>query len=254
MRLPAPDFLFAATAAMALLAGSGVSAQERPALPEVPGQSIPDFLLPEGEAEGEGGDGPPAPDAETEPKADAEAEAALIGDEPAAPPEFSDAAKAQQAAELDQLFAELAEPEGELWIRAESDIQRIWTRSGSAVRDLLYKRGEAALDAGDSQGAIAHLTALTDHAPDFASGWYLRSVAYYLDGDFGPALADLARTLELEPRYYPALTQLGAMLEEVGEDQRALDAFRASLKIHPHQSEALDSVSRLDAKMQGTDA
>lgn len=155
---------------------------------------------------------------------------------------------------LDRLFSELAQIDGEGWRQAESDIMRIWSRSGSAAMDLLYQRGEGALDAGDLDSAIGHLTALTDHAPEFAAGWQMRAVAYYFDGKFGPALEDLARTLELEPRHFGALTQLGAMLEELGADQRALRAYRLSLEINPHQQEASDAVLRLEQKTAGTAA
>ncbi|WP_228461572.1 tetratricopeptide repeat protein [Paracoccus liaowanqingii] len=154
---------------------------------------------------------------------------------------------------LDDAFARLAEPSGEGWRIAESDILRGWSRSGSAAMDLLLQRGEAALDMGDLPGAIGHLTALTDHAPDFAAGFQARAAALAMAGQFGPALADLQRTLELEPRHFAALTQLGVMLEEMGDPDRALDAYRASLAIHPHQQEAIDAVARLERQRLGTD-
>ena len=110
------------------------------------------------------------------------------------------------------------------------------------------------MDAGDLPGAIGHLTALTDHAPDFAGGWYLRGVAHFLDGDFGPSIADMAEVLAREPRHFGALTQLGTMFEELGQDDRALQAYRASLKIHPHQQDAADAVRRLEEKSKGQDA
>ena len=157
------------------------------------------------------------------------------------------------AAPLDDAFARLAAPEGEGWRIAESDILREWSRSGSPAMDLLLRRGEEALDMGDIPTAIGHLTALTDHAPDFAAGFQARAAAFAASGQFGPALADLARALELEPRHFAALTQLGAMLEEMGEDDRALTAYRESLKIHPHQQEAIDGVARLERKRIGTD-
>ena len=87
-----------------------------------------------------------------------------------------------------------------------------------------------------------------------SSGWYLRGVAFYLQGDYGVAIADMAETLKLEPRHFGALTQLGAMFEELGDNDRALDAYRASLKIHPHQQDAADAVTRLEAQSEGTDA
>lgn len=154
---------------------------------------------------------------------------------------------------MDTLFQQLAEPEGEGWRIAESDILREWSKSGSAGMDLLLKRGEAALDEGDLDGAIGHLTALTDHAPEFASGWQARAAALASAGQFGPAAADLARALQIEPRHFAALTQLGAMLEEMGDDEGALKAYQQSLAIHPHQQEAIDGAARLERKDQGTD-
>ncbi len=154
---------------------------------------------------------------------------------------------------LDDAFARLVQPEGEGWRIAESDILREWSRSGSPAMDLLLQRGEAALDMGDIPSAIGHLTALTDHAPNFAAGFHTRAAAYATAGQFGPALADLRSTLKLEPRHFAALTQLGAMLEEMGDDDRALAAYRASLAIHPHQQEAIDGQARLERKRIGTD-
>lgn len=153
---------------------------------------------------------------------------------------------------MPSLFAQLAQPEGEAWRIAESDILREWSKSGSPAMDLLLKRGEEALDQGDAPAAIGHLTALTDHAPDFPAGFQARAAAYATAGQFGPALADLAHTLRLEPRHFAAMTQLGAMLEETGDDTRALEAYRQSLKIHPHQQEAVDAVKRLEEKLSGT--
>ena len=154
---------------------------------------------------------------------------------------------------MDDLFRRLAEPQGESWRIAESDILREWSKSGSPAMDLLLQRGEDALDEGDPQAAIGHLTALTDHAPDFAAGFYTRAAAYATAGLFGPAFQDLARALQLEPRHFPALTQLGVMLEETGDTERALQAYRESLTIHPHQEEAIDGVARLERQQGGTD-
>ncbi|MGR3544817.1 MAG: tetratricopeptide repeat protein [Paracoccus sp. (in: a-proteobacteria)] len=162
-------------------------------------------------------------------------------------------ALAQDGADMEALFSRLADPDSESWRLAESDILREWSRSGSPAIDLLLKRGEDALDRGDIPAAIGHLTALTDHAPDFAAGFQMRASAYAAAGQYGPAIADLARALELEPRQFAALTQLGGMLEEIGEDERALQAYRASLKIHPHQQEAIDAVARLERAQTGTD-
>lgn len=161
-------------------------------------------------------------------------------------------AYAQDGDAIDEMFSKLAEPEGEGWRIAETDILREWSKSGSAAMDMLLQRGEGALDIGDPESAIGHLTALTDHAPDFATGWQARAAAFAMLGQTGPAIEDLRRALQLEPRHFVALTQLGALLEEMGDTHRALAAYRASLKIHPYQQEALDAVARLERETSGT--
>ena len=161
---------------------------------------------------------------------------------------------AETTQEMDTLFSELAQTEGEGWMRAESDIERIWSRSGSAALDLLLMRGETALDAGDIEAAIGHLTALTDHAPDFAAGWTARANAFAMAGQTGPAVADLSRALQLEPRDWNALKLLGALLEESGDPGRAKAAYQASLAINPHQQDAADALARLSIADLGQDA
>lgn len=150
------------------------------------------------------------------------------------------------------MFDRLAQPEGDAWRIAEADILREWSRTGSATLDLLLQRGEGALDIGDADSAIGHLTALIENAPHFAPGWQARAAAFAQIGQTGPALEDLRRALQLEPRHFLALTQLGVLLEEMGDTDRALAAYRASLAVHPHQQEAIDGVARLEQATSGT--
>ena len=153
---------------------------------------------------------------------------------------------------LERYFEELADPAFEGWERAESDIERAWSRSGSAAMDVLLKRGQTALDEGDVTGAIDHLTALTDHAPDFAEGWNARATAYFVAGLYGPSMADIARVLQLEPRHWGARAGLGMILDEMGDASRALSAFRASFALNPHQQDVKDAIERLQAELEGT--
>src|SRR5690606_3470319 len=100
-------------------------------------------------------------------------------------------------------------PDNAEWRLAEADILREWSKSGSPAMDLLLKRGREAMEAGDLKAAIEHLTALTDHAPEFAEGWNARATAYFLAGAFGPSVDDIRHTLALNPRHFGALAGLG---------------------------------------------
>ena len=160
------------------------------------------------------------------------------------------AASAQTPA-LDYLFTQLSEPENPRWKRIEQDIWREWSKSGSAAMDLLLQRGRDAMDAGDLDAAIAHLTALTDHAPDFAEGWNARATAYFQAGLYGPAIDDIAHVLKLNPRHFGALSGLGLILEQLGMDDRAMEVYETALAIHPHLEAVRDAVQRLTTEAEG---
>lgn len=157
----------------------------------------------------------------------------------------------QDAVELDKLFAELKAAEGGESARVESEIWRLWSHSGSPAMDLLLERGRKALQQGDYEAALDHLTALTDHAPDFAEGWNQRAIAWYHMGRYGQSVADIQRVLALNPRHFAAMGGFGAILEALDKPEQALEVYRAALAIHPHLKGVDEAVKRLEAKVAG---
>lgn len=129
--------------------------------------------------------------------------------------------------------------------RLDRELALVWSRSGSAAMDMLLKRGREALEEEETQKAIDHLTALTDHAPDFAEGWHLRATAYYRAGLYGPALDDLRRALVLNPNNYNAIFGFGIMLQEFGEYELASEAFHQVLVLNPHHDSAKTALDQL---------
>jgi tetratricopeptide (TPR) repeat protein len=154
---------------------------------------------------------------------------------------------------LEALLADLADPERDDWMRIESEIVREWSRSGSDAMDLLLRRGQDALEAEDWRAALEHLTALVDHAPDFAEGWNARATAFYMLGWYGPAIADIEEVLRLNPRHFGALAGLGTILESMGQPELALEAFEAAQALHPHRPEIVRGVERLERRGGGAD-
>ena len=94
---------------------------------------------------------------------------------------FSAPMTAQTADSQDEalLLRQLAEADPAEAKRLDRQLQALWRKSGSASMDLLLKRGRDALELEYTNIAIGHLTALTDHAPDFAEGWHARASAYF---------------------------------------------------------------------------
>ena len=157
-----------------------------------------------------------------------------------------------QTAKLDDLFSRLqATANTEEARRIEQEIWIEWSKSGSAAMDLLLERGRRALDEGQTQLAVEHFTALTDHAPDFAEGWNARASAYYSLGQFGPAISDIGRTLELNPRHYGALSGLAIIFEALGQPEKALEVYRKVLEIDPHAEGVPEAVTRLEEATLG---
>ncbi|MCR9147505.1 MAG: tetratricopeptide repeat protein [Rhodobacteraceae bacterium] len=166
---------------------------------------------------------------------------------------FSLPLKAEET-RLDGLYADLssaAEPKEARRIARE--IELAWRSSGSASADLLLKRGRDALKAGDIQSAIGHLTALTDHAPDFAEGWNARATAFAAAELYGPALADIERALALEPRHFNALANLGGILAQSERPAMAKQAFEYALAIHPHHEDVLQAIEKVKHDIGGRD-
>ena len=150
------------------------------------------------------------------------------------------------------LLDQLAEAEDERAAdRLERQVRQEWEKSGSAAMDLLLKRGQDALDVDNVEAALEHLTALTDHAPEFAEGWHALALAYYRAEMFGPAVDALERTLALNPDHFGALRGLGAIFEQVDKPNLAYDAYSRVLSLRPHDSDVIDALERLELRVNG---
>jgi len=129
--------------------------------------------------------------------------------------------------------------------RVAKEIELEWAKSGSAAMDMLLRRGREALSEGNFPLAVEHLTALTDHAPQFAEGYHARAEAYFRSDLYGPALDDLEATLALNPVHYEAMFGLAIMLQEFGNLRQASKLYRRVLAIHPNHENAKEALSRL---------
>jgi tetratricopeptide (TPR) repeat protein len=158
---------------------------------------------------------------------------------------------AAETERVETLLSDLARADAQEASTIVREIRLEWSKSGSPAMDLLLKRGLDALEIGNVPLAIDHLTALTDHAPDFAEGWNTLALAYYRAELLGPAVYALERTLALNPRHFSAIKGLGAVFEQVGEPEKAFAAYRKVLDIYPHDPEVLEAVERLELQVTG---
>jgi tetratricopeptide (TPR) repeat protein len=152
-----------------------------------------------------------------------------------------------KAQNLDRLFEALkVAPDDESAKYVENRIWAIWLGSTSDTASLLMTRAKTA-------AAIKLLNAVIDLKPDFVEAWNRRATVYYTKKDFGRAIADIHEVLAREPRHFGALSGLGIILQELGDDKHALEVFRRALAIHPHLERVPDLVKKLADKVDGRD-
>jgi tetratricopeptide (TPR) repeat protein len=155
---------------------------------------------------------------------------------------------------LDTLFDALKiAPDDDSARLIEEHIWAAWVVSGSDTCNLLMGRVKAAADDKDYDLAVKLLDAVIELKPDYVEAWNRRATVYYLEKDYGHALADIREVLAREPRHFGALAGLGVILQELGDDKHALDAYRRALAINPHLEHIPDVVKSLTEKVDGRD-
>jgi tetratricopeptide (TPR) repeat protein len=145
---------------------------------------------------------------------------------------------AAQSAELDTLFTQLSAATSEPEARRIADsIWRIWTEPDDPV---LAARVRQIITEGGFAGPASQMPlidALIADYPDYSEGWNLRATANFMRGAYDQSLADIEKTLELEPRHFGALAGRGLVYHTQGKREEALEAIRQALDIHPWLSE-----------------
>jgi tetratricopeptide (TPR) repeat protein len=155
---------------------------------------------------------------------------------------------------LDFLFGALkAAPDEASAKHVEARIWALWLKTPSDTAALLMMRAKAAMDAHQMDVALKLLDAVVKLRPDYIEGWNRRATLYYLQNDYAHSLEDIEQVLVREPRHFGALAGLGMIMQDLGDEKRALDAFRKALAINPHLEKVPELVKTLSEKVEGRD-
>ena len=158
----------------------------------------------------------------------------------------------QNDPKLERLFGVLQRTDdGLLALRIQTEIWRTWHVSGSDTVDLLMGRAMMAMSANKFDEAYTHLSGVVEIAPAFAEGWNKRATVLYLMRRFEESIADVDRTLNLEPRHFGALSGLGLIHNQLGDEARALENFKRAVAVNPHMPQIEAQIRRLEAKVEG---
>ena len=155
---------------------------------------------------------------------------------------------------LDFLFGALkAAPDDATAKAIEERIWALWTASRSDTTMLLMSRVQTAIEKDDFDLAIKLLDAIIKIKPKYVEAWNRRATIYYMKKDYGRSLADIREVLRREPRHFGALTGLGLIMQDIGDDKQALEVYRRALAIYPRIQRIPDLVKTLQDKIEGRD-
>lgn len=130
-------------------------------------------------------------------------------------------------------------------------IDAIWLKSGSDTVDLLMNRAAVLVREENLDLALDILDSVVEIAPDYPEGWNRRATIFFLKRDFRRSLDDLRNVLALEPRHFKAINGLGLIMQELGDKEAALKAFRKVLQVYPQSSDARRIEEELAREVEG---
>lgn len=134
-------------------------------------------------------------------------------------------------------------------VMIETEIWKKWyEREGTGGGDSMTEAIDA-MSSGRYTVALNLLNSLVSAQPDFAEAWNRRATIHYLLGNYDDSLADIEKTLTLEPRHFGALSGIGLIMQQLGENDKALHAFEQVLEISPQNIGAAKSIKQLEEKL-----
>jgi tetratricopeptide (TPR) repeat protein len=153
---------------------------------------------------------------------------------------------------LDGLFAKLGKVQSSDEAQPiEKEIIIHFLQSGSPTVDLLMSRVGGLMDGGDAGHAAKILEAVTQLAPSYAEGWHQRGKLEAEQGHDEAAMVSLQKSINLNPREFAALVELGDMLAEYGAKPAALANYKRALALDPHFEDLDKRVEQLSREVEG---
>ena len=159
----------------------------------------------------------------------------------------------QKHENLPALFGQLKSAESpQQAVMIETEIWKKWYERDDDNGGERMSTAVEAMNAGRYTIALAALNSLVDEEKDFAEAWNRRATVHYLLGNYEQSLADIEQTLLLEPRHFGALSGIGLIMLQVGDEEKALHAFEQVLEISPQNMSATNSIRDLEKKLGTT--
>jgi tetratricopeptide (TPR) repeat protein len=167
------------------------------------------------------------------------------------PDELPNIPKGERNRNLDYLFGALkAAPDDASAKAVEDRIWAVWSGAGGDTANLLMSRAKKASDSQEYDLAIRLLNAAIEVRPEFTEAWNRRATVFFLQKNYTNSMADIGHVLSREPRHFGALAGMGVIMLEIGDEKRALAAYRKAIEVYPRLKGMQDKVKTLTDKVE----
>jgi len=152
---------------------------------------------------------------------------------------------------IDELAAQLTDPDGMINELAEHAMWAIWFRGGKTCEaNRLVREGAEALSDKDFNKAVELFSQAIRSDPDFSEAYNQRAIAYFLCDDFKKSIADCDRTTRRMPCHFGAWAGKGHCHLHLHETGPAVECYEKALAINPHLDCVRETVIELKKRMK----
>ena len=88
--------------------------------------------------------------------------------------------------------------------------------------------------------------------PDFAEGWNRRATLHLMMNNYAKSMADIDKTLQLEPRHFGALAGMGHIFLALEKKELALRAYERALDVYPMMRAVQKQVGDIADELSGS--
>ena len=172
---------------------------------------------------------------------------------PVEKPKAAPAPVLTKAQKLDALFADLKRAKSAAVAEGvASRIWESWNDSGSASINLLMQWSQEAMDRQRFPVALDFLDQVVVLKPTYAEGWNKRATLHFMMNNYSKSMADIEKTLKLEPRHFGALSGMGHIFLALERKELALKAYERALEIYPMMRGVQKQVGEIADELSGS--
>jgi tetratricopeptide (TPR) repeat protein len=158
-----------------------------------------------------------------------------------------------KAQRLDALFLDLKKAKSQAVAEGvASRIWEAWNDSDSATVNLLMQWAQEAMDRRNFPTALDFLDQVVVLKPAYAEGWNRRATLHFMMNNYSKSMADIEKTLQLEPRHFGALAGMGHIFLALERKQLALKAYERALDVYPMMRTVQKQVGDLTEELSGS--